>query len=78
MADKDLSSRNEGEGNRTAAREYNEATRKFVESGQVEARAKDAERARESDERKELDAAEKEGLSHVKEEDPALRGPRQG
>jgi hypothetical protein len=62
----------EGEGNRTAAREYNEATRKFIQSGRVDASAKDAERALDSPERKDLEAAEKEGLRHVAEEDPAV------
>lgn len=76
MADTDRKTQNEGEGNRTAAREYNEATRKFVASGRVEASAKDAKRALESDERKELQAAEKEGLRHVAEEDPAVKRDR--
>ena len=32
--------RNEGEGNKTAAREYNEAQRRFVESGKVDEKAR--------------------------------------
>ena len=32
-------SRNEGEGNKTAAREYNKAQRRFVQSGKVEEKA---------------------------------------
>jgi hypothetical protein len=63
---------NEGEGNRTAAREYNEATRQFVRSGRVEAAAKDAERALDSPERKDLEAAERQGRSHARGEDPAV------
>ena len=35
-------SRNEGEGNRTAARNYNKATEDFVKSGKVEEKARDA------------------------------------
>ena len=79
MADQDrkTGNENEGEGSRTAARQYNASTRKFVESGRVENSAKDAERALESDEREDLEAAEREGLSHVHEEDPAVRN-RQG
>lgn len=78
MADKDrnTTSENEGEGNQTAAREYNERTRKFVESGRVEKTAKDAEHALETSEREDLEAAEREGLSHVHEEDPAVRRSR--
>jgi hypothetical protein len=57
---------NEGEGNRTAARQYNEAQRKFVQSGKVEPAAKDAERALETEEAEELKRAEEEGRSHAK------------
>lgn len=58
--------RNEGEGNRTAAKQYNEAQRKFVESGKVEQAAKDAERAMETEEAEALKRAEEEGRSHAK------------
>ena len=71
--DRKTASENEGEGNRTAAREYNDSTRKFIESGRVEKSAKDAEHALETDEREDLEAAEREGLKHVHEEDPAVR-----
>lgn len=76
MTDSKPKAQNEGEGSRTAAREYNEATRKFVESGKVDSSAADAKRAIESGERKDLEAAEKEGLRHANEEDPALRRSR--
>ena len=33
-------SRNEGEGNKTAAREYNEVQRRFAESGKVDEKAR--------------------------------------
>jgi hypothetical protein len=36
---------NEGEGNRTAARRYDEATRKYVESGRSEKAAREAKAA---------------------------------
>ncbi|MEK4032705.1 hypothetical protein WOC76_02745 [Methylocystis sp. IM3] len=58
--------RNEGEGNRTAAKQYNEAQRKFVESGKVERAAKDAEHALETEEAEALKRAEEEGRSHAK------------
>lgn len=64
---------NEGEGNKTAAREYNEAQRRFAKSGRVEDKARDAERALEGPERRELEEAEAIGKSHVAEEDPMLR-----
>jgi len=50
--------RNEGEGNKTAAREYNEAQRRFAESGKVEEKAREAERATSGPERVELERAE--------------------
>jgi hypothetical protein len=66
MGTVDETPKNEGEGNRTAARQYNEAQRKFVESGKVEPAAKDAEHALETDEAEALERAEKEGRSHAK------------
>jgi hypothetical protein len=64
-AQKDVQPENEGEGNRTAAKQYNDATRKFVESGKVDKAAKDAEQAIEGDEAEELKRAEDEGRSHA-------------
>ena len=64
-AQKDVQPQNEGEGSRTAAKQYNEATRKFVESGKVDKAAKDAEQAIEGDEAEELKRAEDEGRSHA-------------
>ena len=46
-----------GEGNKTAAREYNEAQRRFVESGKVEEKAREAAGAMASPERAELERA---------------------
>jgi len=59
---------NQGEGNREAAERYNEATRKFVESGKVE---KAVERAAEQDSQ-EARRSEREGREHAQEEDPAV------
>jgi hypothetical protein len=52
------SSRNEGEGNKTAGRQYNEAQRRFVESGKVEDKAREAEEALDGPEKAELQKAE--------------------
>lgn len=57
---------NEGEGSRSAARDYDERTREFVKNEDVEARAKEAKAALEGDERKELEAAEREGKAKAK------------
>jgi hypothetical protein len=67
------SSKNEGEGSQSGARDYNERTRSFVESGQVEGKAKEAEKAIEGKEGEALKRAEQEGKRHAKGEDPALR-----
>jgi hypothetical protein len=63
---------NEGEGNKTAARQYNKAQRNFVESGQVDEKARDAERALDGPERAELEAAEAIGKSRAAGEDPEI------
>ena len=64
--------RNEGEGNKTAAREYNEAQRRFVETGKVEEKAREAEKVPDA-ERRELERAEAVGRRHSHGEDPALK-----
>ncbi|PPD42681.1 MAG: hypothetical protein CTY15_11965 [Methylocystis sp.] len=66
MTDQDETEKNEGEGNRTAAKQYNDSQRKFVESGKVEPAAKDAERALETEEAEELKRAEEKGLAHAR------------
>jgi hypothetical protein len=75
MSDKktpdDRPSRNEGEGNKTAARAYNEAQQRFVRSGKVEKKAREAEDALARDKR-ELERAEAVGKSHGAGEDPAI------
>jgi hypothetical protein len=66
-----------GEGNYAASRQYNEATRDFVQSGRVEQAARDA--APHSDaEALQMQAAEAEGKRHAKGEDPALRRKQSG
>lgn len=64
---------NQGEGNRTAAREYNKAQQEFAKSGKVEQAARSAERALDTDESKELKRAEEIGRSHSHGEDPAVK-----
>ncbi|HEU5445468.1 MAG TPA: hypothetical protein VFU70_07880 [Pseudolabrys sp.] len=64
--------RNEGEGNRTAARTYNRATKEFARSGKVEEQAKRAEQALERPQRAELERAEEAGKSKSRGEDPAV------
>ena len=62
-------SRNEGEGNKTADRNYREATEKFVESerGQQEIRKAGDVGAREV---QEIERAEQEAKARAKEHDP--------
>ncbi len=69
MIDKKIGSDNQGEGNRDAARAYNEDTRDFVKSGQVDKAAKDARKALEGDEAEELKEAEREGKARTKSKD---------
>jgi len=56
-----MADRNQGEGNRDAARHYNEATEKFVKSGKVEDAARNA---------KDDPVAEQKGRERAKEFDP--------
>ena len=58
-------SQNQGEGNREAARNYNEATEEFVESGKVEEHAQDRKNLSE-DEKAKLREAEEEGKERAK------------
>jgi hypothetical protein len=63
---KNSGSENQGEGNRDAARHYNDATEKFAKSGKVQPAAKDAKDALDGPEKAALERAEKEGRSHAK------------
>lgn len=53
--------RNEGEGNKTAAREYNQATTAFANSGKVKPAADEAKRSLDGAEGKDLKKAEEIG-----------------
>ncbi len=61
------SQQNEGEGNRTDAKRFNEEQAKFAKSGKVAAAAKEAKEALEGPEREALERAEAAGRSHAKE-----------
>jgi hypothetical protein len=66
--------RNEGEGNRTAAREYNQAQQQFARSGQVDQKAREAEQdLRSEDVRRELEHAEAIGRKHSAGEDRQVK-----
>ena len=73
--DKDFTGKiNEGEGNRTAAREYNEAQQQLVHSGKVEQQAHEAERDLLNREiRRDLERVEMVGKRHAAAEDPELK-----
>lgn len=53
--------KNEGEGNKTADRQYREGVRKHIESGKSEPAAKEATRAVDGEEAEELRRAEEAG-----------------
>jgi hypothetical protein len=60
----------QGEGDYDAAREYNERTRRFVESGRVDEAAQQAEPS-DPEEAAELEDAEQVGKSHAKGSAPS-------
>lgn len=62
--------KNQGEGNRTAARRYDEETTAFAKSGRVAAAAEEAKRSLDTPEGKANDAARAKAASHAKEHDP--------
>jgi hypothetical protein len=65
--------RNEGEGNRTAAAEYNKGATRTAHSGKVEQAAHEAREAIDGPEGKELREAEQKGRAHAKGEDPQVK-----
>jgi hypothetical protein len=64
---------NEGEGNHTAAREYNKAQADFAKSGKVKPAAEDAAAAVDGPEGADLRKAEELGRRHAHGEDPAVK-----
>lgn len=65
--------KNEGEGNQTAARQYNDAQKNFAGSGKVDPAAKDAAKAVDGPEGADLRKAEELGKRHARGEDPQLK-----
>lgn len=64
--------RNEGEGNKTAAKEYNTRATEHAKSGRSDEAAKDAARAMDTPEGTAMREAEIKGKSAAKGEDPQL------
>jgi len=64
----------EGEGSYTGSKDYNERTKKFVDSGKVDEAANDAKPDSEQ-EAHEMQKAERLGKQRAKGEDPALKKP---
>ena len=62
----------EGEGSYTGTKDYNERTKKFVNSGKVDKAAHDAE-PKSEEEKRALEEAERIGKQHSKGEDSALK-----
>ena len=65
----------EGEGSYTGSKDYNERTKKFIDSGKVDEAARNAE-PRSEEEKQSMQKAERIGKQHAKDEDPALKDPR--
>jgi hypothetical protein len=63
-----------GEGSYAGTRQYDEATKRYVESGRVEGAARAA-APKSNAEARDMDAAEAEGKRRAKGEDPALDRP---
>ena len=62
----------EGEGSYSGTKDYNERTKKFVQSGKVDQAAHDAE-PKSEEEKQAMQKAERIGKQHAKGEDPALK-----
>ncbi len=58
--------KNQGEGNRDAAKEYNKDTREFIDEENVEAKAEEARKAVENDDQGDLRKAEEKGKSEAR------------
>jgi hypothetical protein len=65
----------EGEGSYSGSKDYNERTKKFVESGNVEKAGQEA-KPKSEQEAHEMQKAERMGKQRAKGEDPALRDPK--
>jgi hypothetical protein len=65
----------EGEGSYSGTKDYNERTRKFMDTGKVNEAARKAE-PKNAEEKHAMEKAERVGKGHAKGEDPALRDPK--
>jgi len=65
----------EGEGSYSGSKDYNQRTKKFVESGKVDEAARAA-KPKSEQEAHEMQKAERIGKEHAKGEDPALKDPK--
>jgi hypothetical protein len=66
----------EGEGSYSGTKDYNQRTKKFVDSGKVDDAARKAE-PKSEEERHAMQKAERLGKERAKNEDPALKNPKQ-
>ena len=64
----------EGEGSYTGSKDYNERTKKFVQSGKMDQAARDA-KPKSEEEKHAMQKAERMGKERAKGEDPALKNP---
>ena len=62
----------EGEGSYSGTKEYNERTKRFIESGKVEEAARNAE-PKSEEEKRAMQEAERIGKSRAKGEDPEIK-----
>ena len=62
----------EGEGSYSGSKDYNERTKKFVQSGKVDKAARDAQ-PKSEEEKHAMQKAERMGKERAKGEDPALK-----
>ena len=67
-----MAQRNEGEGSRSAAQDYNKRTRAFVKTGRARKAAKQAEASMDTPEGTAMREAEIKGKSAARGEDPKL------
>jgi hypothetical protein len=65
----------EGEGSYSGSKDYNERTKKFVDSGKVDEAARAA-KPQSEEEAHQMQKAERIGKQHAKSEDPALKDPK--
>ena len=65
----------EGEGSYSGSKDYNERTKKFVDSGKVDDAARKSE-PRNEEEKQAMQKAERIGKEKAKGEDPALHNPK--